>query len=118
MRVCNICGKTKKDSKFKHINKKTCKRCEFRWKRSFLRLLVHDRRITAKERIANRLGYMGTGFIMIAPYILNQGSIGPIVYIIGGLICIPQVFIAKQWNLVAVNINVMIGYTLYLINST
>ncbi len=117
MRICNICGKSKKDSKFKHINKKTCKRCEFRWKRSFLRLLVHDRRITAKERIANRLGYMGTGFIMIAPYILNQGAIGPIVYIIGGLICIPQVFIAKQWNLVAVNINVMIGYTLYLINS-
>ncbi len=117
MRICNICGKSKKDSKFKHINKKTCKRCEFRWKRSFLRLLVHDRRITAKERIANRLGYMGTGFIMIAPYILNQGIIGPIVYIIGGLICIPQVFIAKQWNLVAVNINVMIGYTLYLINS-
>jgi len=117
MRICNICGKSKKDSKFKHINKKTCKRCEFRWKRSFLRLLVHDRRITAKERIANRLGYMGTGFIMIAPYILNQGAIGPMVYITGGLISIPQVFIAKQWNLVAVNINVMIGYTLYLINT-
>ena len=55
---------------------------------------------------------------MVAPYILNQGNVGPIIYIIGGLISIPQVFIAKQWNLVAVNINVMIGYTIYLINTT
>ena len=61
---------------------------------------------------------MGTGLIMVAPYILNQGNVGPIIYIIGGLISIPQVFIAKQWNLVAVNINVMIGYTIYLINTT
>ncbi len=87
-------------------------------KRSFLKLLVKQRRLSAKERISNRLGYMGTGFIMIAPYILNQGNIGPILYIIGGLICTPQVWLAKQWNLVAVNINVMIGYTLYLINTT
>ena len=87
-------------------------------KRSFLKLLVKQRRLSAKERISNRLGYIGTGFIMIAPYILNQGSIGPILYIIGGLICTPQLWLAKQWNLVAVNINVMIGYTLYLINTT
>ena len=87
-------------------------------KRSFLKLLVKQRRLSAKERISNRLGYMGTGFIMIAPYILNQGSIGPILYIIGGFICTPQVWLAKQWNLVAVNINVIIGYTLYLINTT
>ena len=56
MRVCNVCKKKKKDHKFKHAGKKTCIRCEFRWKRSFMRLLVQDRRLTAKERIANRLG--------------------------------------------------------------
>lgn len=85
---------------------------------SFFKSLVKKRKLTARERIANRLAYMGTGLIMVAPYILNQGNVGPIIYIIGGLISIPQVFIAKQWNLVAVNINVMVGYTLYLINTT
>lgn len=85
---------------------------------NFFKSLVKNRKLTARERIANRLAYMGTGLIMVAPYILNQGNVGPIIYIIGGLISIPQVFIAKQWNLVAVNINVMIGYTIYLINTT
>ena len=84
---------------------------------SFFKLLVKNRKLTAKERIANRLAYMGTGLIMVAPYVLNQGNVGPVIYIMGGFISIPQVFIAKQWNLVAVNINVMIGYTLYLINT-
>jgi hypothetical protein len=28
----------------------------------------------------------------------------------------PQVFILKQWNLVAVNLNVAIGYLIYLYN--
>lgn len=117
MKECNICKKKKKNSKFKHAGKKTCMRCEFRWKKSFLRLLVQDRRLSAKERIAQRLGYMGTAFIMIAPYILKAGDIGPTIYIIGGLISIPQVWLAKQWNLVAVNINVMIGYSIYFLNN-
>ena len=115
MKTCNICGKQKKDSKFQHTNKKTCKRCEFRWKRSFLRLLVHDRRLSAKERLANRLGYFGTAFIMISPYLLPYGNIGAITYIIGGIVCIPQVWVAKQWNLVLVNLNVTIGYLIYML---
>lgn len=114
MRVCNVCKKKKKDSKFKHEHKKTCIRCEFRWKRSFLRLLIHDRRLTAKERISNRLGYMGTAFIMMSPYLLSYGNVGAITYVIGGVLSIPQVFVAKQWNLVAVNLNVTIGYLIYL----
>ena len=114
MRVCNVCKKKKKDSKFRHEHKKTCIRCEFRWKRSFLRLLIHDRRLTAKERISNRLGYMGTAFIMMSPYLLSYGNIGAITYIVGGVLSMPQVFVAKQWNLVAVNLNVTIGYLIYL----
>jgi hypothetical protein len=117
MRECNICKKRKKDSKFKHSGKKTCSKCEFRWKNSFLRLLVQDRRLSAKERIANRLGYMGTAFIMISPYLLPYGNIGATTYIIGGIVSLPQVWVAKQWNLVAVNLNVMIGYLIYLINN-
>ena len=116
MRICNVCKKKKKDHKFKHLGKKTCIRCEFRWKRSFIRLLVQDRRLTAKERIANRLGYMGTAFIMMSPYLLAYEGVGVITYIIGGILSIPQVWVAKQWNLVLVNLNVSIGYLIYYLN--
>jgi len=116
MKVCNVCKKKKKLHKFKHAGKKTCIRCEFRWKRSFLRLLVQDRRLTAKERIANRFGYMGTAFIMMSPYLLHYDNIGVITYIIGGVISVPQVWVAKQWNLVLVNLNVSIGYLIYFLN--
>tara|TARA_Y100000289_G_C3801525_1_gene89236 strand:- start:163 stop:384 length:222 start_codon:yes stop_codon:yes gene_type:complete len=70
--------------------------------------------LTAKERISNRLGYMGTAFIMMSPYLLSYGNIGAITYVIGGILSMPQVFVAKQWNLVAVNLNVTIGYLIYL----
>lgn len=86
-------------------------------KRKLLRNLVKQRRLTPLERISNRLGYMGTAFIMMSPYLLNYGSIGATTYVIGGVLSIPQVFIAKQWNLVAVNLNVTIGYLIYLYNA-
>jgi len=81
-----------------------------------MRLLVQDRRLTAKERIANRLGYMGTAFIMMSPYLLVYEGVGVITYIIGGILSIPQVWVAKQWNLVLVNLNVSIGYLIYYLN--
>ena len=114
-RKCNVCGKLKYDSKFKTPTKKTCKSCEYRWYYSLLRYLVKERRLTPVERISNRLGYMGTAFIMISPYLLKYDNIGAITYVIGGIISIPQVFVAKQWNLVAVNINVTVGCFLYLV---
>jgi len=89
--------------------------CEFRWKKSFLRLLVQDRRLSAIERLSNRLGYMGAAFIMISPYLLPN-AIGGITYVVGGILAIPQVWVAKQWNLVVVNLNVTIGYLIYLYN--
>ncbi len=76
-----------------------------------LRLLVHDKRLSAAERIAGRLGYMGTAFMMTSPHLLPE-TIGVVTYIIAGVISIPQVFVAKQWNLVAVNLNVAIAYTI------
>ena len=79
--------------------------------------LVKDRRLTVNERLSGRLGYMGIAFIMIGPYILNYGNLGAISYIIGGILCTPQVVVAKQWNLVAVNVNVIIGYIIYLITN-
>ena len=83
-----------------------------------LKSLVKDRRLTVNERLSGRLGYMGTAFIMIGPYILSYGNLGAISYIIGGVLCTPQVIVAKQWNLVAVNINVIIGYIIYLISNS
>ena len=54
---------------------------------------------------------MGTAFMMMSPHILPDQT-GMITYIIAGVISIPQVFVAKQWNLVLVNLNVAIAYTI------
>jgi hypothetical protein len=54
---------------------------------------------------------MGTAFMMMSPHLLPD-QIGMVTYIIAGVISIPQVFVAKQWNLVLVNLNVAIAYTI------
>jgi len=112
---CNVCGKTKKIKNFKTPKKKTCKVCEYRWWMRVLRTMVKERRLTAVERISNRLGYMGTAFIMMSPYLLTYG-LGAYTYIIGALLSIPQVWVAKQWNLVVVNLNLLLGYGIYIFN--
>lgn len=117
MRKCNKCHKLKSVSKYRY-GKRTCKKCEYRFKQRFLRLLVQDRRLSATERLANRLGYMGTAFIVMSPHLLSYDNIGALTYVIGGVLSIPQVFVAKQWNLVIVNANVTIGYLIYLYNAT
>jgi len=114
-RKCNICGKYKTSTKFKHEKKKTCKKCEYRWWVRVLRTLVHQRKLSPQERIANRLGYMGSAFIMMSPYLLPVG-IGGYTYLLGALCSLPQVWLAKHWNLVIVNLNLLIGYGLYIIN--
>ena len=83
--------------------------------KTFFKLLVKDRKLTPIERIANRAGYMGSAFIMMSPYLLRYDNMGAYTYVIGALLTIPQVWIAKQWNIVALNINLLIGYGLYII---
>ena len=117
MRVCNVCGKNKRDHKFKHEYKKTCLKCETRWYRQVLRVLVKERRLTPVERLGNRLGYMGSAFIMSSPYLLKYDNIGAYTYLAGALLSLPQVWIAKQWNIVIVNFNLLIGYGLYILNT-
>jgi len=114
MRECNVCKRVRKDSKFKNENKLTCSKCEDRPWRKFLRLLVKERQLSPKERLGNRLGYMGTAFIMMSPYLLPYDNMGAYTYIIGALLSLPQVWLAKQWNLVVVNFNLLIGYGAYL----
>ena len=78
--------------------------------------LVRKKKLTPIERLSSRLGYMGTSFMMMSPHLLPD-KIGMVTYIIAGIVSIPQVFVAKQWNLVAVNLNVAIAYIiLYLTN--
>ena len=113
-RKCNVCGKMKKSSKFKHDKKKTCMKCEYRWYYRILRLMVHERRLSPIERMANRSGYMGSAFIMMSPYLLPYNNIGAYTYIIGAILSLPQVWVAKQWNLVVINFNLLLGYGLYI----
>jgi len=75
---------------------------------------VVNRRLTASERISNRMGYMGSAFIMMSPYLLPYDNMGAYTYLLGAVLSIPQVFLAKQWNLVVINLNLLIGYGLYL----
>jgi|TARA_X000001036_G_C20592506_1_gene771406 hypothetical protein len=77
----------------------------------FLKLLVKQRRLLPIERLSNRLGYMGAGFMMTAPHLLPSKT-GIVIYILAGLFCIPQVWVAKQWNLVLINLNVIIAYAI------
>ena len=113
-RECNVCGRMKKEHKFLHDNKKTCLKCETRpWIR-FLRLLVLERRLSPQEKLGNRLGYMGSAFIMVSPYLLPYDGMGAYTYLIGAVLSIPQVWLAKQWNLVIINLNLLVGYGLYL----
>ena len=111
MRKCNKCQKEKPDSKFLTSKKKTCKKCEYRFKQRIMRVLVQNRRLSPTERIANRLGYMGSAFMMTSPHLLPE-PIGVKTYIMAGLLSLPQVIVAKQWNLVVVNLNVALAYTI------
>jgi len=113
MRKCNVCNKTKPNIFFKK-RKKTCRGCERTLGNWLMRFLVKQRTLTPAERMGNRLGYMGTAFIMMSPYLLPYDNIGAYTYLAGAVLSLPQVWLAKQWNLVVVNLNLLIGYGMYL----
>jgi len=115
MKKCNVCNKQKPNLWFKQ-NKKTCRGCERTFSNWLIRLLVIERRLTPQERLGNRLGYMGSAFIMMSPYLLPYDNMGVYTYLIGAILSLPQVWLAKQWNLVIINFNLLIGYGLYLYN--
>ena len=47
--------------------------------------------------------------MMMSPHILPD-KMGVFTYMLAGILSLPQVFVAKQWNLVLVNLNVAIAY--------
>ena len=69
-------------------------------KKSWLQHLVRDKKLSPRERLASRIGYMGAGFLVAA-----QWTIEPALYIVGFICVGVQTASRKQWNLVALNIN-------------
>jgi hypothetical protein len=112
MRRCNKCENKRPEWMFKTSKKKTCRKCEYRWWREILRLMVRDRKLTPTERLATRIGYMGVGFL-----IAGQWTISPPLYMIGFCCVLVQVSARKQWNLVALQLNGLIAWTIHFINS-
>ena len=82
-----------------------------RWKYRLIKTLRYTITLTAYQKVASRIGYMGAGFV-----IAGQWTIEPIFFIIGFICVIIQTSSRKQWNLVALNINGLIAWIIHLIN--
>ena len=79
----------------------------YKWMKS----MVRDRRLSPLERIATRLGYMGTGLL-----IAGQWTLEPVLFIIGFVCVIIQVSVRRQWNLVVLQLNGLVAWTMHFIN--
>ena len=82
------------------------------WRRSILKTMVRDKRLSPIERLGTRIGYMGAGFL-----IAGQWTINPILFIMGFICVLIQVSIRRQWNLVILQLNGLVAWTIHFINS-
>ncbi len=82
-----------------------------KWRRAILQTMVRGRELTPTERLATRVGYMGTGFL-----VCGQWTLEPILFIIGFICVIVQVSVRRQWNLVALQLNGLVAWTIHFIN--
>ena len=80
---------------------------KYKWMKS----IVRDRRLSPLERLATRVGYMGTGFL-----ICGQWTLEPILFMIGFICVIIQVSVRRQWNLVILQLNGLVAWTIHFIN--
>ena len=64
---------------------------------------------------ATNVAWIGTAFLLFGPYLL-QYRIGFILNAVGIMLLTPQVYKAKQWNLVFLNIVSSTGYWLQIFN--
>ena len=76
--------------------------------------MVVERKLTPVERMANRLGYMGSAFIMVSPYLLPYDNIGAYTYLVGAVLSVPQTITLKAWNIFIINLNLLVGYGVYI----
>ena len=77
-----------------------------------LRWWVRDRKLTPVERLSSRVGYMGVAF-----WISGQWTVEPILFMIGFCCVLFQVTVRKQWNLVILQLNGLVAWTMHFINS-
>jgi hypothetical protein len=82
------------------------------WWRNVLRAMVRDRKLSPAERMASRIGYMGAGFLMA-----GQWTVEPILFITGFICVLIQVSVRRQWNLVALQLNGLVAWTLHFIKT-
>ena len=87
------------------------KKIKARW-RPILRAMVRDRRLNPIERLATRFGYMGVGFL-----IAGQWTVEPILFMMGFCCVSVQVATRRQWNLLLLQFNGLIAWTIHFINS-
>ena len=74
--------------------------------------------ITMKEQTSKILGYTGTLFILLMPYVLTYSHTMFLIFaILGNVLLMPQVYTCKQWNLVALNLVGCIGYVINLVTN-
>lgn len=83
------------------------------WRRKVLKSMVRERKLKPYERMASRIGYMGAGFLVAGQWTLN-----PWLFIFGFICVMIQTASRKQWNLVLLQINGLVAWTLHLINGT
>lgn len=80
------------------------------WKYRLIKFMRYTNKLTAYQKVASRIGYMGAGFLIAA-----QWTIEPSLYVMGFTCVIIQVMSRKQWNLVALNLNGLIAWLTHLI---
>ena len=93
------------------MTEKEIKKIKARWI-PLLRMMVRNRRLSPIERLATRMGYMGVGFL-----IAGQWTINPILYMMGFSCVLIQVATRRQWNLVLLQLNGLIAWTIHFFNS-
>ncbi len=85
---------------------KTKRRLKYR----LIKFLRYTNKLTAYQKFASRIGYMGAGFLIAA-----QWTIEPVLYIMGFICVMVQTASRKQWNLVALNFNGLVAWITHLI---
>ena len=79
-------------------------------KKGWMKILVRERKLTPKERLAARIGYLGAGLLIAA-----QWTVAPPLYIAGFICVLIQTSVRKQWNLVALQVNGLIAWIIHLL---
>ena len=78
------------------------------WRVKVLRSMVRQRKLTPMERISSRVGYMGAGFLMA-----GQWTVEPILFMVGFCCVLFQVAVRRQWNLVVLQLNGLVAWTIH-----